>query len=97
MSYDENELLVCSMCGNDVSRKKWSQHWDRAHGVTDYNHRNELKDGELPTNPYWLAIDDGSAMVELDQSLVKLPDILERIESKEKIPWKLRDYTFRLI
>ena len=51
----------------------------------------------MPTNPYWLAIDDGSAMVELDQSLVKLPDILERIESKEKIPWNLRDYTFRLI
>ena len=56
-----------------------------------------MKDGEVPTNPYWLAIDDGSAMVEFDQSLVKLPDILERIESKEKIPWNLRDYTFRLI
>ena len=79
MSYDENELLVCAMCGKDVRRKRWSQHWERMHKVQDYNHRKELKDGEVPTNPYWLAIDDGSAMVELDQSLVKLPDILERI------------------
>ena len=76
---DKNELLVCAICGNEVKRRRWSMHWERAHGIKGYPRRKELRAGELPTNPYWLASDDGGAMVEFDESLAQLPEIKKLI------------------
>ena len=76
---DKNELLVCAICGNEVKRRRWSMHWERAHGIKGYPRRKELRAGELPTKPYWLASNDGGAMVEYDESLAQLPTINELI------------------
>ena len=94
---DKNDLLACAICGNQVKRRRWSMHWERAHGIKRYPARKEFRDAEMPTNPYWLASDDGGAMVEYDESLVKLPEILKLIYTDRKIPFHYRDYTFKLI
>ena len=71
-------------------------HWERAHRITCYPGRKELKDGEVPTNPYWLASDDGRAMIVSDKSLAQLPTIVDHLQRGDKIPWHYRDCTFKL-
>ena len=93
---DEIDKLFCAICGKDVKRRRWSMHWKRAHGITHYPGRKELKDGEVPTNPYWLAPDDGTLMITFDESLAQLPTILTLIALGDKIPWHYSDYTFKL-
>ena len=73
-------------------------HWERVHGITRTNAKKELKDGEVPTNPYWLKSGDGNARMipaDVDKSLV-LPVIFDHLEREEKIPWHYRDCTFKL-
>ena len=98
----ESDLLVCALCANKVKRIRWSMHWKRSHGITSFHARKELKDGEDPTNPYWLAGElDGQSMIEADvdeHSLgALLPIIRQHIQGGGKIPWEYRDFTFKLI
>ena len=77
------DVLVCSLYGIEVERKRWSTHWIRAHKVYSNNDWKELEDGEVPTNPKWLANYDGLPMIEADvdsHSLrVMLPEIMKYI------------------
>ena len=93
--------LVCSLCGIEVDRKRWSTHWLRAHNVESHRYRKVLKEGEVPTNPKWLGKDNGQPMFENEvnsNSMSELlPEIMYELNKGNDIPWQYRDYTFKLL
>ena len=95
------KVLVCAKCGLPIKQSGWTNHWKNVHKIDRRNARKVLGDDEFPTNPQWLDSDDKLPMVnELVNETSKkiyLDGILDCMKEEKKIPWHLRDYTFRLL
>ena len=95
------KVLICAKCGVPIKQSDWTNHWKRVHKIHRRNARKVLGEYEFPTNPQWLDSDDKLPMVnELvnETSLeIYLQVILDYMKEDKKIPWHLRDYTFRLL
>ena len=94
-------VLVCAKCGLTIKQSGWTNHWKNVHKIDRRNARKVLDEYDFPTNPQWLESDDTLPMVsELVNETSKnfyLPGILKCIYYEKKIPWHLRDYTFKLL